>query len=142
MPRGVPSSLASLEAFLGSNPAAGSEISESVPAGRYWEVLAVAFTNVQGGAGTSLPDLVIDDGGSNVQYQAPCASSAQNTGVTARYFVAPGLTLGAGGAATRINSPLPTGLILGPGWRIKTVTAGLSANTDYGSPMILLIEYG
>lgn len=140
MPFGL-STLAGARVIIGADPAANAEVLATVPTGKTWHLLLVAFTNVQGGSGTSLPDLVLDDG-TNVLYQAPCASSAQNTSVTARYFVAPGLTLGAGGAATRINSPLPTGVLLPSGSRVRTVTAGLSATTDYGPPALSVIEYG
>lgn len=130
-----------VRSFLGTNPGANTEISVTVPAGKFWELLAVAFTLAQGLTQTPLPDLIIDDG-TNVIYQAPCASSAQNASVTARYFAAPGLTLGAGGAATRINSPLPSGLILPGGSRVRTSTSGLGANSDYGPPLLLVVEAG
>lgn len=125
----------------GTDPAANTEISETVPTGKYWELLAVAFTLAQGGTQTPLPDLVIDDG-ATIIYQAPCASSAMNVSTTARFFAAPGLTLGAAGAATRVNSPLPAGLVLPPGSRVRTVTAGIGANSNYGAPLLHVVEYG
>lgn len=137
----VTSALVTPKYVTGTNPAANTEISETVPVGKYWQLLAVAFTMAQGATQTPLPSLLIDDG-TTLIYQAPCASSAQNASVTARYFVAPGLTLGAGGANTVIGSPLPSGLVLPPGSRIRTSTAGIGANSDYGAPLIHVIEYG
>jgi hypothetical protein len=125
----------------GTNPAANTEILETVPVGKLWLVHALAFTIVQGATQTPLPDLVIDDG-TTVIYQAPCASSAMNASVTARFFIAPFLTLGAGAANTRINSPLPYGLMLPAGSRISTVTAGKGANTDLSALLALVTELG
>jgi hypothetical protein len=127
--------------ITGSDPAAGAECSDAVPTGKAWQLLSWAVTLAQGITQTPLPDLIIDDG-TSVIYQAPLASSAQNASVTAQYFAAPGLTLGAGGAATRINAPLPLGLILPAGFRIRTVTAGIGANSNYGSPRIFVVEHG
>lgn len=128
---------------LGTDRAAGLEISEAVPVGETWLLQLVAFTLAQGITQTPLPDIVVDDGtGANIIYQGPCASSAQNASVTARYFVGQDLLLGAGGAATRINSPLPSGLLLPSGSRIRTLTAGIGANSDFGPPLFLVIKYG
>lgn len=143
----ITSALVTPKWVTGANPAANTEITDAVPAGKVWELLGIAFTLAQGATQTPLPTLVIDDGtstvGSTVGYQAPCASSAQNASVTARYFIFPGLTLSAGGAATSIYSPFPLGgLILPAGSRISTSTAGKGANTDYGAPLYLVVEYG
>jgi hypothetical protein len=126
--------------ILGANPAAGSECSDTVPASETWLLLAWAVTLAQGLTQTPLPDLLIDDG-TNLLYRTPLASSAQNASVTADYFAAPQLPLGAGGANTRITAPLPSGLILPAGFRIRTVTAGIGANSDYGQPRIFVVKY-
>ena len=48
------------------------------------------------------------------------------------------------GATTgvRSNAPLPEKLILGPGFRVNTVTVGKGANTDLGAPVLYVAEYG
>jgi hypothetical protein len=125
--------------ILGSDPAAGAECSDTVPAGKSWSLFAWAVTLAQGLTQTPLPDLVIDDG-TNIIYRGPLASSALNASVTADLYAAPGLVLGAGGAATKVLSPLPTGFILGPGFRVRTITAGIGANTNYGAPRLFVAE--
>jgi hypothetical protein len=33
-------------------------------------------------------------------------------------------------------------MLLSPGWRIRTVTLGIGANSDYGVPNLFVIEVG
>jgi hypothetical protein len=130
-----------LKPFTGTDPAANAEISEAVPAGKWWEILAISVLLVQGATQTPQPTITVDDG-TTVFFASLGASSAQNASVTTRYTWAPGLTLSAGGAATSATAPLPSGLILPAGYRIKTVTAGKGANTDYGAPQFFVRELG
>lgn len=145
MPPGITSSgLSTLRVFLGTNPAANAEVSEVVPTGKYWQLLAVTVLLAQGGAGSSQPLLTLDDG-ANVLFEAFGSSSAQAITTTCRYTWAPDLPLsGQVGATTNVhaNAPLPGGLVLPSGGHIKTTTVGLSANTDYGVPTIYVVEFG
>lgn len=142
-PPGVPPGLrpAAITSATGSNPAANAEISQTVPAGKYWQLLAVTVTLAQGITQTPQPVLLIDDG-TNVLFQSFGASSAQNSSVTTVYTWAPGLTLTAGGAATVATAPLPSGLVLGPGYKVRTSTLGIGANTDYAAPQLFYVQYG
>lgn len=133
----------------GSNPAANTEFSETIPAGKAWVLQCVTVSLVQGITQTPQPTLVLDDG-TNIFFEGLGASSAQNASVTCQYAWAPGLTLTAGGAATVANAPLPAGggwkataggPVLGPGFRIRSITAGIGANTDYGAPVFYVVEY-
>lgn len=120
----------------GSNPAAGAEVSQTVPGGERWELKAVSVALVQGLTQTPQPILQIDDG-TDVVYESFGASAAQAVSTTCRYTWAPGHTLsGLVGATTNVHAvaPLPFGLVLDAGWRIKTVTLGIGANSDYGAP--------
>jgi hypothetical protein len=129
-----------LRSFTGTNRAANTEVSETVPTGKVWELLAVTVSLAQGATQTPQPTLVIADG-TNTIYAGLGASSAQNSSVTTRYTWAPGLTLTAGAAATVANAPLPAGLILPTGYTIATSTAGIGANSDYAAPQIFVVEY-
>lgn len=130
-----------VESVLGTDPAANTELLDTVPDGTVWLLLSYAVTLVQGATQTPQPTLVIDDG-THVVYQGVMASTAQNASVTCRYFAAPGLTLSAGTANTVAYSPIPSGLLLPAGSRIGTSTAGKGANSNYGAPSILVIEIG
>lgn len=144
MPKGVPSSLTELVQFNGTNPIAGAEVSETVPAGKFWELTAVSLVLAQGLTQTPQPILVIDDG-TDVIYESFGASAAQAASTTCRYNWAPGLALsGLIGSGVNIHAvaPLPTCLILGPGYRIRTSTLGIGAATDFSAPSLHVVQYG
>jgi hypothetical protein len=134
-----------LKPVTGTNPAAGAEISETVPTGKWWLLKSLSVLLVQGITQTPQPILTLDDG-TNVFYEAFGASNAGAASTTARYTWAEGLQLTAHiGATTNVhaNGSLPPGGILLPaGYRIKTVTVGIGANSDYGAPQLLVVEYG
>jgi hypothetical protein len=141
---GLRSQLQTRKTIVGTNPAAQAEISETVTSGKDWLLVALSVALVQGVGSTPQPILQIDDG-TNVLFEGFGASAAQAASTTCRYTWAPGLTLTACvGATTNVhaNAPLPEGLVLGPGYRIKTVTLGSGATTDYGAPTLYLVEVG
>jgi hypothetical protein len=144
MARGVPSSLSALRVFTGTNPAAGAEISETVPAGKWWEVITVSVSLVQGLTQTPQPILVIDDGATTLA-EFFGASAAQAASTTCRYTWGAHLPLSAivgAGANGRATAPLPSGLVLPAGSRVRTSTLGIGAATDYGAPVLYVVEYG
>lgn len=140
----LPSNLSVLKTLLGTNPAANAEISETVPTGKHWLLYAVTAQLVQGLTQTPQPILIIDDG-TNVLFESFGASAAQSASTTARYTWAPGLELSAlVGSTPDIHAlaPLPAGLLLPPGYRIRTNTLGKGANTDWGAPILYIAELG
>lgn len=143
-PAGIPSTLSAIKRFAGTDPAANAEISETVPAGKTWSLLAVSVALVQGITQTPQPILIVDDG-TNTILEIFGSSAAQAVSTTCRYTWAPGLTLsGQVGATTDVhsNAPLPRDLVLPPGYRIRTNTLGKGANTDYGTPSLYVVEFG
>lgn len=144
MTAGAPSSLSVLRKFAGTDVAANTEILETVPTGKYWEIKAVTVQLVQGATQTPQPILVLDDG-TDVIFEAFGSTTAQAVSTTCRYTWAPGHTLsGLVGATTNVHAvaPLPAGLLLGPGSRIGTSTIGIGANSNYGIPVLYVVEYG
>lgn len=129
-----------IRSFTGTNVAANTEFSETVPTGKFWLVEAVTVSLVQGITQTPQPTLVFDDG-VNILFQGFGASSAQSASTTTRYTWAPGNTLTAGAAATVATAPMPLNMVLGPGYRIRSVTIGIGANTDYAAPQIFVVQY-
>jgi hypothetical protein len=134
-----------LATVVGTNPAANTEWSETVPAGEWWEVLCVNVVLVQGATQTPQPRLVLDDG-TNVFFGAFGSTTAQAASTTQRYTWAPNLpTSGNIGATTNVHStaPLPARCILGPGFRLNSgTTVGIGANSDYAAPVFLIVRYG
>jgi len=132
-----------LKVVTGTNPAANNEVSETVPAGKYWQLISFAVTCVQGATQTPNPSFIIDDG-TNVQYLAPGFTTAQSISTTVRYMWGANykefdLT---GTSPNRYGSKtLPGVMLLSPGWRVRTSTSGIGANTDYGAPSVIVMEY-
>lgn len=126
----------------GTNPAANTEITETVPAGKYWRLLAVSVSLVQGITQTPWPVLILDDG-STTLYESFSGSSAQAVSTTARHTWGVGLTPAIAGATTNVHATgaLPRDLLLGPGYRVRTATVGIGVNTDYGAPTLTVVEY-
>jgi len=126
--------------FTGTNQAANTEVTETVPTGKLWLLQSVNVTLVQGATQTPLPNLVITDG-TNTLFTFPGLSSAMNASVTCALKWGQYLTLSAGGANTSATAPIPGFLYLPEGFKITTVTTGIGANSDYGAPIITVIEY-
>jgi hypothetical protein len=125
---------------LTADPAAGSELAAlTVPTGKLWEPLLYTASLVQGITQTPWPSLVIDDG-TNVVAQMLSGTAAQSVSVTTRHTWGIGLLAagGAGGAASVGGLPR---LILPAGYRIRTLTGGIGANTDYGVARLMVKEY-
>lgn len=140
----IPFSNGAIKRVAGTDPAAGVELLDTVPAGKYWMLLCVSVSLVQGLTQTPFPFLVIDDG-TNVIFSGPGTSASQAVSTTTRYNWAPGLPLlGQIGATSNVRSagPLPDGLVLPPGFRIGTQTIGIGANSDYGAPSYMVCELG
>lgn len=140
----LPSNLASWKRVAGADPAANVEISDTVPTGKWWMLFSISVSLVQGLTQTPQPILVIDDG-ANVIFEMIGSSAAQAVSTTCQYTWAPDAPLtGQLGSAAGIHSmaPLPNFLLLGPGFRIRTSTLGLGANSNYGVPSYYVAELG
>lgn len=132
-----------LRVVTGANPAANTEISETLAAGTYWQLVAIKLTLAQGITQTPQPILLLDDG-TTVFWEGFGSSAAQAVSTTCVYTFAAGHTLtGQVGSGANVHStaPLPEDILLGPGYRIRTSTLGIGANTDYGAPNLYVVEY-
>lgn len=141
--QGIAGSASALKLITGSDPAAGAEVSVTVPAGKYWGLQSLSVALVQGITDTPQPILVIDDG-TNVTYEMFGSTTAQAVSTTCRYSWAPGNPLSGligTGANVHAVAPFPEDLILAPGFRIRTVTLGLTATGNYGAPSLYVAEY-
>lgn len=126
----------------GTDPAANAEISQTVPSGELWELVAVTVALVQGITQTPQPILTITDGSSTI-YESIGSTAAQAVSTTCQYTWAAGLTIsGQVGATTNVHSvaPLPVGLVLPAGYVIATNTIGKGANSDYGAPRFYVVK--
>ena len=128
-----------LRSITGAVPAAGADISETVPANTRWQLLslraslgtAVAVANRQ-------PQLTLDDGALVFYHTAQGPNQAAS--LTWAYCFAP-----QGFAPTNTNLFVTThydnAQILGPGFRIRTLTAAIQAADQWTAPQYLVREW-
>lgn len=140
----LPSNLAQVKRVAGTAPGAGLEFTQTVPAGKWWIPLSVYVQLVQGATQTPQPILFIDDGTTTV-LESIGSTNAQAVNTTCAYNWAPGMILtGTTGTGTGVhsNAPIPDGMLLPGGWRLRTTTVGIGANSVYGVPSFYVAELG
>lgn len=143
--RVLPSIIWAIKRVAGTDPGANTEVGDVVPAGKTWELLLASIPLVQGATQTPQPILQLTDAADAVIAEIFGSSAVQAVSTTCRYTWGPDLPLSAQiGATTNVRSsaPLPSGIYLPAGFKIKTATLGIGANSDYGAPSYLVIEYG
>lgn len=123
---------------LGDDPAAGSEISITVPGRAMWEVLTLRFFLATDATVVNrFVSLVIGDGNREL-FHIPQAGS-QSASLTSPYIYLPNadrVDWGEGG----IMMPWPPGLLFPPGWTITTRTSGLQAGDNFAAPLLYIRE--
>jgi len=128
-----------LRSIAGTNPAAGVEISETVPTGAVWRLLGWRATFVTAAvAATRRVVLTIDDGVTVVWEAA--ALDAQITTLTRTYAAAVNGNYAVAQTLTRgIPGDLPDRLPAGA--RIRTVTENLQGADDWSAPQMLVEDW-
>lgn len=129
-----------VKTVAGTDPAANTECSDTVPTGKTWRLLAYSVQLAQGATQTPLPSLTITDGTTTL-CSFPGASAAVSASTTSQMTWAPSQVLTAGAALTFNTAPIPFGLLLPAGYKLVTSTSGKGANTNYGAPTIWIVEY-
>ena len=128
-----------IRSVSGTDPAAGAELTITVPQTAEWRILGLRFVLVTDATAVNRQvDLVIDDGANIVlQIEAPALHGASGT---RGYNYAPGFPARALLTAEFIL-PLPVGARLGCRWRIRTVTVNLQAADNFGSAFLWVEEW-
>jgi hypothetical protein len=128
-----------LREIVGTDPSAGAEINEAVPTGALWRPLAMRFTLVTNAtAGNREVHLLIDDG-TNAHYNLS-AGTNQVASTTWTYTIGAHAQSGLKGTDT-VAIPIPPGILLEAGHRLRTSTTGLLAGDDYSAPNMLVEEW-
>jgi len=126
--------------ITGSTPAAGAEISETVPTGARWElktlwVVLVASATVA----TRTPQLRLDDGTTTLM-QVPSVTQLVASQTAAAEF-AQGMPYAAQVNALGAPSGLPVNNRLAAGHRIRTSTSNIQVGDQYGAPQYVVVEW-
>lgn len=129
-----------IRSILGTDPAAGVEISETVPTNARWRLLAIRFTFVTDAtAATRAVTLVMTHGASN-EINAHNGGT-QTASVTQNYNFANGYPLNTLGTSGMSLAVLPTRLLLPQAGTITTVTTALQAGDNFSAPSLLVEEW-
>ncbi|MBA7480324.1 hypothetical protein ES707_15775 [subsurface metagenome] len=127
-----------VRSITGTDPAAGVEISEVVPANAKWEILAVRFTLVTlAVAGDRIVHLHLDDGTDT--FADICVTTVHAASTTKIYNFA---NFGSTQLAPTdcLYIPLPPFLLL-EGYRIRTETEAIAIDDDFSAPQLLVQEW-
>jgi hypothetical protein len=126
--------------LVGADPGAGVEISETVPAGVAWEIIAAQFLfTTSATAGNREPHLIVTDG-SDVEKVRAGSASTQGASITdKRWCFSVNASIAAG--VTYAFIPLPPGLIVPPGWKVKTAVGGLQVGDNLSAPTLYIVRY-
>ena len=128
-----------IRSITGTDPAAGAEISETVPTNARWNLIALfALIVTDATVANRIPGLILDDG-TNVFYQVGTnVSTAAST--TGRYAWASGNGAFGETASNKIGT-LPVPMTLLGGYRIRTSTGSIQAGDNWGAPQLLVEEW-
>lgn len=129
-----------LRSITGAVPAAGAEISETVPTGARWELISIAWllTTAVAVANRS-PNLILDDGAlvyfrSSFATLIPASVASQNT-------FAQGIGQFTSANNARLASTLPVNNRLAAGHRVRTSTDNIQAADQYSAIQYLVREW-
>ena len=135
---GSTSGRGALRAVVGTDPAAGAEVVETVPAGARWRLASLSLTLVTSATvATRRPVLLLDDG-ANI-YAAIASVGTQAASLTGGYTWTSG-GYGDNNVATANLAALPVDCWLPAGHRFRTSTVAIQAGDNYGAPVYLIEE--
>lgn len=131
--------MGAMVSVTGTTPGAGAEISETVPANVVWLLKALTFKLTAAIAvANRIPHLLLDDG-VNVLLNSP-APTAIVASATGTYVVGDdSFTLAATDGVQWFQ--FVNGLLLWPGFRLRTLTTGIQGADQYTAPQYLVQEW-
>jgi hypothetical protein len=120
-----------IRSVAGTTPAAGAELSDTVPTGARWELIAIVATlTTSAVVANRTPVLLLDDG-ANVVWRVGSAQT-QAASTTESYSFGQG-TARSGTNPSAVVDILPNRGALLAGWRIRTLTAGIDVGDQYSA---------
>jgi len=128
-----------IRSITGADPAAGVEISETVPAGARWRLMSLrASLTTDASVANRRPVFTLDDGAA-VYYSI--GSSADIPASNTIPIIASQAASPSQSAAGHNTVPLPPGLVMSAGHRIRTVTTSFQAGDNWTAPQMLVEEW-
>lgn len=128
-----------LRRVAGTNPAAGAEISETVPTGAVWFLRSILWQLVTDGTVSNRNSGITLDDGSTI-FARSQVGNTQAASLTVTYTYADNYPTTPSSSQGNFG-PLPRSNRLRPGWRINSSTSNLQAGDDYGAPSLYVEEW-
>lgn len=128
-----------IRSIAGSNPAANTEIVETVPAGARWRLQSIRFALTTDATAANREVAITFDDGTTVYAEAHSGAN-QAASLTRQYTAARVGVRGAAATGTGILIAIPD-LVLPAGHRISTATTNRQATDDFGAPQLLVEEW-
>ena len=128
-----------VRSILGTNPAAGAEMLETVPTGARWRLQALKITFVTDATVSNrLPEIVVDNGTFiYLQVDGPQNITASTT---RQVVITPGIVR-TSATANADTIGIPSDLYLEADYRIRTLTSNLQAGDNYAAPIYNVEEW-
>lgn len=126
-----------LRAITGTDPAAGVEISETVPTNTRWLILAIQFALVSDGAGSAIQLRLLYNVGADIQILLAPSTHGLSTSITYSAGVDREEFATNNGV---MGMRLPR-MVLRGGDIISTNSVNLGAGDDYGAPTLYVMEW-
>lgn len=124
---------------IGTNPAAGVEISETIPTNSIALLKSFQFQLVTGAVAATRRVVIVIDDGTNELYRFD-SQSTQIISLTRNYRCA-GYKLQPADNGTYIYVAIPFPIFVTEGYRIRTITENLDPLDNYGAPIYQLEEW-
>lgn len=128
-----------IRSFTGTNPAAGVEITESVPAGAAWRIISMLATLATDANAANRQVRVLLDDGANIHYEHTASASVIANSTLPFCFSDNGVESQSN--LNLLNVALPTMTWLPAGHRIRTNTVNLQAGDNWTAPIMLVVEW-
>lgn len=128
-----------IRSITGTDPAAGVEISETVPVGAKWKLIGFKYIfSTDATVASRYVALKINDGINDML--AIGAGQAQTASQIVSYSHAVSLPIFSGAFAQYI-SPLGQNLFLKANWKIKIIAISITAGDNFAAPQLLVEEW-
>lgn len=128
----------SIQSITGTDPAAGVEISVTVPANTIWSVRSISAALVTDANAASRRTRATLDDGTTVFHRVSTGVD-HTASLTVQYSWAPAGAAAIGVVAVTdatVNVPLPIPTVLWPGHKFVTVTGAIVAGDNWGAPQL------
>jgi len=128
-----------IRSITGTNPAAGAQISETVPTGALWKVRGIIATLVTSATTSNRRGQFHFTDGTNILFKS--SAIMQTASKTVTYGTASGMGFEDVTATEGFMLALPNDVKLPAGFVITTNPHGFQANDNWGTPQLLVEEW-